>query len=110
MKFLRRVILSIFLTIFSQSTIADDADLNRVAKKIKTQIEKSIKKSKKPLEGYCDVFVDLDYTHPKNAVVKKVSTLGDNELCFIAKKTINVGNKYAYDWPERYIRVQVVSK
>ncbi len=106
MKFLRRVILSIFLTIFSQSTLADDADLNRVAKKIKTQIEKSIK----TLEGYCDVFVDLDYTHPKNAVVKKVSTLGDNELCFIAKKTIKVGNKYAYDWPERYIRVQVVSK
>ncbi|ELJ8755459.1 TPA: hypothetical protein ACGG73_001485 [Vibrio cholerae] len=102
--------LSIFLTIFSQSTLADDADLNRVAKKIKTQIEKSIKKSKKPLEGYCDVFVDLDYTHPKNTVVKKVSTLGDNELCFIAKKTIKVGNKYAYDWPERYIRVQVVSK
>lgn len=57
MKFLRRVILSIFLTIFSQSTLADDADLNRVA-----------------------------------------------------KKTIKVGNKYAYDWPERYIRVQVVSK
>ncbi|WP_326032366.1 hypothetical protein [Vibrio cholerae] len=51
MKFLRRVMLSIFLTIFSQSTLADDADLNRVAKKIKTQIEKSIKKSKKPLEG-----------------------------------------------------------
>ncbi|OJZ78257.1 hypothetical protein BSN91_06880, partial [Vibrio cholerae] len=27
MKFLRRVMLSIFLTIFSQSTLADDADL-----------------------------------------------------------------------------------
>lgn len=45
-----------YLLVFSHSVSADDAELNRVAKKIKSQIEKSIKKSKAPLVGYCDVF------------------------------------------------------
>lgn len=98
------------ILVYSHSVSADDAELNRVAKKIKTQIEKSIKKSKVPLVGYCDVFIDLDYTQQTNAVVKKVSTLGDHGLCQIAKRTIKLGSKYAYDVPERYIRIQITAR
>ncbi|AMG04510.1 hypothetical protein [Vibrio mimicus] len=94
----------------SHSAVADDAELNRVAKKIKTQIEKSMKKSKEPLNGYCDVFIDIDYSHEKKAIIKKVSTLGDHEICLVAKKTIKIGKQYAYDWPERYLRIHVVAK
>ncbi|KQB08210.1 hypothetical protein [Vibrio metoecus] len=99
-----------YLLVFSHSVSADDAELNHVAKKIKSQIEKSIKKSKAPLVGYCDVFIDLDYTQQAHAVVKKVSTLGDHELCKIAKRTIKQGNKYTYDVPERYIRIQITAR
>lgn len=110
MRLIKKVALVIVILILSQATLADDAETNRVAKKIKTQIEKSMKKHKQPVNGYCDVFVDLDYTHPKHAVVKKVSTLGDHEICIIAKKIIKVGKQYRYDWPERYLRIQLVSK
>ncbi|WP_001256479.1 hypothetical protein [Vibrio sp. RC586] len=103
---------TLFIIFFlcSHSAIADDAELNRVAKKIKNQIEKSIKKNKKPLEGYCDVFIDMDYSNENQAIIKKVSTLGDHELCLVAKKAVKIGKQYSYDWPERYLRIHITAR
>ncbi|MGL6171531.1 MAG: hypothetical protein ACRC1S_06535 [Vibrio sp.] len=107
MKYLWPVVFCTSLFFTHQFAQADDAELNRVAKKIKTQIEKSMKKSKPRSNGYCDVFIDLDYSHTKQAVVKKVTTRGDDQICQVAKKTIKIDSQYTYDWPERQLRIHI---
>ncbi|NOH79766.1 hypothetical protein F0231_08410 [Vibrio sp. RE86] len=94
----------ILLTLTSFGARSDDAETIPLAKKIKTQIELSLKESRE--EGYCDLFIEM--THKgSTAIVKRVSSTGDYKLCKTAKQTVRKGQRYRYQTVEKYIRLHI---
>ncbi len=105
---MKRLILSLFLASIAFVNLAyaqeDDATRLKLAKNIKKDIEKSVRKS--GLNGFCDVFIETDHIG-KYAVVKSVKTAGSNKFCILVKKTVNKRKKYKYEQMEKIIRLHI---
>jgi len=97
--------INIFLLFFlTLPAFADDAESNALAKKLKVIIQKQI--SNKGLNGYCDLFIEM--THQDSvAIVKRVSSTGDYQLCKSSKKSLRIGESFTYVVPEKYIRLHI---
>lgn len=95
------VVLSILTSLSARS---DDAETNPLAKKIKTQIERSLRNNRE--QGYCDLFIEM--THKgSTAIVKRVTSTGDYKLCKAVKQTVRKGQRYRYQTVEKYIRLHI---
>ncbi|MDN3679187.1 hypothetical protein QWZ04_02455 [Vibrio tapetis subsp. quintayensis] len=106
-----RILRMMFIGLISVSTlsIADDAQINPVAKKLKTKIERAVNKYKKPLSGYCDFTIEMEHKG-KFTYVKSTRTSGDHKLCKLGKRSIKKGMRFRYKKPEKFIRIQVVQE
>ncbi|RTZ16876.1 hypothetical protein EJ063_08805 [Vibrio aquaticus] len=96
--------LFLWAMLISMPTYADDSEHNPLARKLKSSIQKQI--SDKKLEGYCDLFIELDYSNTK-AVVKRVSGIGDHKVCKASKKLVHKGRAHKYTVTEKYIRLHI---
>lgn len=103
-----KTILAGLITV-SPATLADDSEINPVAKKLKTKIERAVNKYKQPLSGYCDYTIEMEHKG-KFAYVESIRTSGDHKLCKIGKRAIKKGTRFRYKKPERFIRIQVVQE
>ncbi len=71
----------LILFLFSQVSIADDALVNPVAKKIKSQIIKTLNaKGHSELDGFCDLMLEMKDSKAFTKV-HRVRTHGDAKLC-----------------------------
>jgi len=96
--------LLILSTLMSFSVYADDTEVNPLASKIKSKIDKQL--SKHNLSGYCDLFIEM--AHKENfAVIKRVTSTGDYQLCKASKKIVRKGHRYNYSLTEKYIRLHI---
>lgn len=86
--------------------LADDSQVNPIAKKIKSQIVKKLDNSSIDYKGFCDVTIEMRHSDTR-AKVHRVRTSGDRKLCNFAKKTVKVGKTYKYKFPEKFIRLHI---
>ncbi|MGF1711040.1 hypothetical protein L4C37_10765 [Vibrio kagoshimensis] len=86
--------------------LADDSEINPIAKKIKSQIVKSLDKSTMEYQGYCDVTIEMRHFDTR-AKIHRVRTSGDRKLCKFAKKSVRIGKTYKYVFPEKFIRLHI---
>ncbi|MFM2589930.1 hypothetical protein [Vibrio sp. TBV020] len=93
-----------FTLLMSFCVTADDAEVNPLAKKIKSNIEKQI--SKHEHEGYCDLFIEMSHMEAF-AVVKRVTSTGDHKLCKLSKRVVRKGHRYKTNVSEKYIRLHI---
>ena len=96
----------LILLVISQASIADDALINPVAKKLKSQVIKTLNaKGNSDLNGFCDLMLEM--THSKAFTkVHRVKTHGDAKLCKLAKKAVPK-KQYRYQSYEKFIRIQI---
>ncbi|WP_394125485.1 hypothetical protein [Vibrio hepatarius] len=96
--------LLIFSIVMSFVVYADDTEINPLASKIKSKIDKQL--SKYNLSGYCDLFIEM--AHKENfAVIKRVTSTGDHKLCKASKQIVRKGHRYEYSLTEKYIRLHI---
>lgn len=88
------------------SSVADDALINPVAKKIKSQIIKILhKQGHDDLSGFCDLMLEM--RHQKAHVkVHRIKTSGDSKLCKAARRAVPK-KRYRYKEHEKFIRIQI---
>ncbi|MGD8172605.1 hypothetical protein ACQEXU_13155 [Vibrio sp. TRT 21S02] len=84
----------------------DDATRNEVAKKLKATALKKLKN--KDLNGFCDIFIEMEYGHKYGHVVKVTST-GSSLYCAKVKKFIDKRTRYKYEYPEKIIHLHISS-
>ncbi|MDC5855929.1 hypothetical protein [Vibrio europaeus] len=97
--------INIFLLfLLSLPAVADDAESNPLAQKLKVIIQKQI--SNKDLHGYCDLFIEMIH-QDSVAIVKRVSSTGDYQLCKSSIKSLRIGQRFTYVVPEKYIRLHI---
>ncbi|WP_261881542.1 hypothetical protein [Vibrio pelagius] len=97
----------LILFLFCQSSIADDALVKPVAKKIKSQIIKTLNaKGYNELDGFCDLMLEMRHNKAFTKV-HRVRTHGDPKLCKVAKKAVPK-KQYRYKNYEKLIRIQIV--
>ena len=94
------------LLVISQASIADDALINPVAKKIKSQVIKTLNtKGNSDLNGFCDLMLEMRHSKAFTKV-HRVKTQGDAKLCKLAKKAVPK-KQYRYQNYEKFIRIQI---
>ncbi|MGR5472017.1 hypothetical protein ACPV5T_02645 [Vibrio astriarenae] len=98
----------ITLFVFTQGAWADDAEHNATARKIKTKLEKALRKQTFEDNTYCDVMIEMEHSH-KYARIKRVSARGDHQLCKQSKHWLVQGKKFRYTETEKFIRLHLVS-
>ncbi|KAB0286939.1 hypothetical protein F2P58_20105 [Vibrio fortis] len=92
--------------LFSHVSIADDALVNPVAKKIKSQVIKTLNaKGHGELDGFCDLMLEMKHSKAFTKV-HRVRTHGDAKLCKLAKKAVPK-KQYRYQSYEKFIRIQI---
>lgn len=101
-----RVILLSGLLITPSSTLADDAQRNPLAKRIKAKVLKHVKKHTNGYVGYCDVMIEMHY-HSNRAEIKSVRTNGDSKVCHLSKAFLKKGTQYRYIYLEKYIQLHI---
>ncbi|OXX55303.1 hypothetical protein B9J80_05740 [Vibrio sp. V12_P9A6T4] len=106
MKKIYVVIISLVIVVFCSKGYADDSESNPVAKSIKQQTLKALKKYRSKLDGYCDVMIEMKHVQSYAEIVG-VGTNGDYQICAKAKSKIKIGKKFKYKVPEKYIRIQI---
>lgn len=100
---MKKITLFSFLLI-SFCSNADDAEVNQLAKKIKSKIVKQV--SAYDLSGYCDLFIEMSHSESV-ATVKRVTSTGDYNLCKVSKRVVRKGHRYKYNLSEKYIRLHI---
>ncbi|WP_261904040.1 hypothetical protein [Vibrio fortis] len=96
----------LILLVISQASIADDALVNPVAKKIKSQVIKTLNaKGSSDLNGFCDLMLEMRHSKALTKV-HRVKTHGDAKLCKLAKKAVPK-KQYRYQSYEKFIRIQI---
>ena len=94
------------LLVISQASIADDALINPVAKKLKSQVIKTLNaKGNSDLNGFCDLMLEMRHSKAFTKV-HRVKTHGDAKLCKLAKKAVPK-KQYRYQSYEKFIRIQI---
>ncbi|MDF2152152.1 hypothetical protein [Vibrio sp. CAU 1672] len=88
--------------------MADDAQTNPLAKKLKAKLEKKIARHFDDYQGYCDVMIEMEH-RGKTAVIRRVSGTGDAAVCQVVKSSLKLGSKHRYQFPEKYIRLHISS-
>ena len=98
--------LALILLFIPMLSSADDALVNPVAKKIKSQIIKTLhKQGYDELPGFCDLMLEMRHqkAHTK---VHRVKTNGDAKLCKVARRAVPK-KRYRYQEHEKFIRIQI---
>jgi predicted secreted protein len=96
----------LILLVISQASLADDALINPVAKKIKSQVIKTLNaKGNSDLNGFCDLMLEMRHSKAFTKV-HRVKTHGDAKLCKLAKKAVPK-TQYRYQSYEKFIRIQI---
>ncbi|BDU37129.1 hypothetical protein [Vibrio nigripulchritudo] len=103
---LRALLISFMFSGISGAAIADDSHTNKVAEKIKKRVERSIKRYRKPLQGYCNYMIEMEHKG-KYAYIKRIRYAGDKKICKVGKKGLKKGMRFKYKVPEMYIRIHV---
>ncbi|EHI5140571.1 hypothetical protein QNE83_004063 [Vibrio alginolyticus] len=104
-----RYVVTLMILIFaSTSVFADDSDTNLLAKKIKTKLQKKVDNKFDDYQGYCDVMIEMEHKS-KNAVIKRVTSSGDQKVCRYVKSNLKKGKRYRYKYPEKYIRLHITT-
>lgn len=96
----------LILWLIPLSSAADDALINPVAKKIKSQIMKTLhKQGHDDLPGFCDLMLEMRH---QNAYVKvhRIKSSGDSKLCKAARRAVPK-KRYRYKEHEKFIRIQI---
>lgn len=84
--------------------VADDADGNRVAAYIKERLISDIRYRYDGNGGFCNVMIKMNHKNGY-AILEKVSTTGNSELCQFLKGRLVKGSRYRYDYPENLIQL-----
>ncbi|WP_117235469.1 hypothetical protein [Vibrio maerlii] len=102
------VMISILILLFPMGSYAhqDDADWNKVAKKIKKQVIKKTKTYKG--RGHCDLMIHMEHQE-EYAIIKRARYTGERNLCKLSLSAVKVGKRYRYDVPEKMIRIHITS-
>ncbi|SON48601.1 hypothetical protein [Vibrio tapetis] len=100
-------LVAITCSLISSQTLADDSQINPVARNIKAKIERKVSEYDAPLTGYCDFTIEMKH-EGKFAYIKRIRTSGDAQLCKVGKKSLKKGMRFHYQEPEKFIRVQIV--
>jgi hypothetical protein len=94
----------LFALTLSMSAVADDAQTNPIAKKVKAKILKALKNEEH--RGFCTVFIEMTHSG-STAIVKRVKTSGDYDLCKLSRSKIKKGQRFKYRTPEKYLRLHI---
>ncbi|PFG56164.1 hypothetical protein ATG66_2490 [Vibrio sp. ES.051] len=98
----------LFFVSTSSIALADDAETNPLAKKIKTKLQRKVSNKFDDYQGYCDVMIEMEHKS-KKAAIKRVTSNGDKKVCRYVKSNLKVGKRYRYNFPEKYIRLHISS-
>lgn len=102
----RYVVTFLALFLFSNFAFSDDSETNPIARKLKKQIQSKVSRKFDDYQGYCDVMIEMEHKGSK-ASIKRVTGTGDQQVCRYVKSHLKVGKRFAYKFPEKYIRLHV---
>ena len=101
---MKQLVLISFL--FSSLAYGDDASINPVANKIKSDVLKTLKgKGFDDYEGFCDLMLEMRH-HKSYTKVHRIKTIGDAKLCKVAKRAVP-SKQYRFVNHEKFIRIQI---